>query len=69
MTAAEMLQAEGRAEGKAEVVLRLLRLKFGEVPEAVHQRVLSAASEELDLFADRVITVSSLDEVCSAEGT
>jgi methionine synthase II (cobalamin-independent) len=73
MTAAEILHAEGeavgvvkgRADGKAEIVLRQLRLKFGEVPEAVRQRIVSAASDELDRFADAIITASSLDEVYS----
>jgi hypothetical protein len=69
MTAAEVLhhhaKAEGKAEGKAELVLRQLRLKFGEVPDAVHERVLSAPSGELDVFADRIITASSVDEACA----
>jgi hypothetical protein len=65
MTAAEILQAQGGVEGRAELVLRQLRLKFGEVPDAVHQRVLSAASRELDVFADRIITASSVDEACA----
>lgn len=69
VTAAEILRgdakAEGRAEGKAEVVLRQLRLKFGEVPEATRQRIVSASSDELDGFADRIITASSIDDVCA----
>jgi hypothetical protein len=71
MTAAEVLRhhakAEGKAEGKAELVLRQLRLKFGEVPEAVHERVLSAASDELDVFADRIITAACLEDIVGAE--
>jgi hypothetical protein len=71
MTAAEVLRghgkAEGVAQGEAELLLRLLRLRFGEVPEAVRQRVLSAGSDELDVLADSVITTSSLDEVCARE--
>ncbi|HTV20991.1 MAG TPA: DUF4351 domain-containing protein [Polyangiaceae bacterium] len=71
MTAAEVLEAKGRAEGKvqgkiegkAELILRLVRLKFGEVPEAVRGRVVSAASEELDGWAERIITASTLDEL------
>jgi predicted transposase/invertase (TIGR01784 family) len=75
MTAAEKLRTEGeavglvtgRAEGKAEVVLRLLRRRVGEVPEAVRQRVLSASSDELDGFADRLITASTVEDVVGAE--
>jgi hypothetical protein len=67
MTAAEILQARslarGRAEGKAELILRLLQRKFGVVPEAIQQRVLMAASDELDVWADRILTASQLDEL------
>jgi predicted transposase/invertase (TIGR01784 family) len=66
MTAAEILHAEGKAEGKAEVVLHLLRLKFGEVPEAVRGRMMRADSDELDRFAASVLTAASLDEVIGA---
>jgi predicted transposase/invertase (TIGR01784 family) len=56
-------KAEGRAEGKAEVILRQLRLRFGVVPEAVKQRILTAASDDLDIWADRIITAASVEEV------
>jgi hypothetical protein len=69
MTAAEILHAEGKVQGKAEVVLHQLRLKFGEVPEAVRQHIRNATSDELDRFAERIITAASLHEVCPIAGT
>jgi len=75
MTTAEMIalegqargkaegRAEGKAEGKAELVLRLLTLRFGPLPEWASARVTVAASEELDLLAERVLTASTLEEV------
>lgn len=63
MTAAEVLRGHAKAEGKAEVVLHLLRLEFGEVPEAVRQRVLSATSDEVDVFADGVITAARIEDI------
>jgi hypothetical protein len=85
VTAAEKLRAEGeavglvkgraeglvkgRAEGKAEVVLRQLRLRFGEVPEEVRQGIVNASSDELDVFADCIIiTAANVDDVCVHPG-
>jgi hypothetical protein len=67
MTAAEVLRDHAKAECKAEMVLRQLRLKFGEVPEAIHERVLGAASDELDQFVDRIITAACLEDIVGAE--
>lgn len=67
MTLAEQWIAEGRAEGRAEgeriVLLRLLRLKFGELPASAQAQVAHANEEQLSLWAERVLTASSLDEV------
>ena len=58
MTGAEILRAEGRAEGeargRAEVLLKLLELKFGQVPASVAQRVNGAALQEIDRWVERV---------------
>jgi hypothetical protein len=67
MTAAEVLEAKGvargKAEGKAEIVLRQLGLKFGEVPEALRQRILHASADELDLVADAIVTARNLEDI------
>ncbi|HYP75234.1 MAG TPA: Rpn family recombination-promoting nuclease/putative transposase [Polyangiaceae bacterium] len=69
MTTAEMIakegEARGEARGKAELVLRLLTLRFGALPQTASARVASATSEELDLFAERVLTASTVEEVLS----
>ena len=54
---------KGIAEGQTQVVLRQMRLKFGELPEAVQARVRSASPDELDRFAERILVAQSLDEV------
>ena len=56
-------RAEGEAKGKAELLLRLLGLRFGALSEAVREQVLHAPPERLDVWAERVITAQSLDEV------
>jgi hypothetical protein len=75
MTAAEMLRREGRQEGrqegeargqllgKREVLLRLLRQRFGPVPAASVARIGKAGAVELDRWADRVLLAESLDAV------
>lgn len=56
----------GKAEGKAELVLKLLGLRFGAVPERTRVRVGAAAPEQLDAWAERVLTAETLDEVFRA---
>ncbi|HEX6242481.1 MAG TPA: Rpn family recombination-promoting nuclease/putative transposase [Polyangiales bacterium] len=71
MTAAERLKAEGRAEGEAlgkvsgqaELVLKLLSLRFGVFPEQARNRVGQASLDQLAVFAERVLSAGSLDEV------
>jgi hypothetical protein len=73
MTAAQKLTAEaeargearGEAKGKAELLLRQLGLRFGPLSDAAREQVLHAPPERLDIWADRVITAHSLEEVLS----
>src|SRR5690606_19595885 len=51
---------EGRAEGRAEVVVEQLQLKFGPLPEATRERVRNASVEELDRWAERILSAPSL---------
>jgi predicted transposase/invertase (TIGR01784 family) len=71
MSTAEKLRAEGRAEGRvagrvegrAELVLKLLTLRFGSLPSPIRARIEAASIEELDSFAERVLSARTLDEV------
>jgi predicted transposase YdaD len=56
-------KAEGEAKGKAELLLRQIGLRFGVLAPAVREKILSAAPERLDVWAERVITGRSLDEI------
>jgi hypothetical protein len=53
----------GKAEGKAEIVLHLVALKFGPLSEEVSYRIQHATPAELDTWAERVLTATSLDEL------
>lgn len=55
-------QTKGRLEGRTELVLRQLTVRFGALPENVRARVQSASSEELDRIGERLLTASTLSE-------
>ena len=75
MTAAERLRAEGEArgrvegeaqgklEGQAALLLKLLALRFGELSDDVRERVARANLEQLGVYAERVLSAASLDDV------
>ncbi len=75
MTTAEMLRREGEARGvkKGEVLskrgtlLLQLRQRFGRLPAAAVARIDKAGAAELDVWAGRVLTASSVDEVLGAK--
>ena len=61
-------KAEGRAEGRAEekqsVVLKLLRLRFGTVPESVAKQLRSIRSfPRLDALFEKALTAQTLDKI------
>ena len=54
---------QGRAEGRSEMLLKQLRARFGSLPEGVIARVQAAAPRELDVWAERILSASTLDDV------
>ena len=56
-------EAEGEAKGKAELVLRMLTLRFGATPPELAERVRTARVDELDAMAERILTAASAAEV------
>lgn len=71
VSTAERLRAEGEARGeargevrgRAETVLEQLAMKFGPLPTEITSTVHAADAAHLRLWAARVLTASSLDEV------
>jgi predicted transposase YdaD len=60
-------RAEGLREGKRDeaqrLVLKQLRLRFGELPDAAVSRIQAAELQELELWAERIVTASRLEDV------
>jgi hypothetical protein len=54
--------AQGRAEGRAEVIIRQLTLRYGELPPAVQSQIAEASLAELDAIAERLLTAPTLQE-------
>lgn len=56
-------KARGKVEGQSSLLLRLLRRRFGAVPDAIETRLHAATPEQLELWADRVLDAATLDAV------
>ena len=57
---------KGIGQGEARVLLRLLTLKFGPLPEPVRARIESADADTLLRWSERVLSADQLDEVFRA---
>jgi hypothetical protein len=53
----------GRKQGEQHVLLKQLRLRFGDLPAAVVARVEAAETSELEAWIERVLTASRLEDV------
>lgn len=51
------------AEGKADMLVRLLQRQFGPLPQAILDRVGQASLEDLDAWAERIFDAPSLDAI------
>jgi hypothetical protein len=71
--AALEIMAESRAEGmalgisrgKADLLLRLMRRRFDNIPPATEQRVLMAEADDLDRWGEAVLDASTIEDVFS----
>lgn len=54
---------DARREGKAHLLAKLVKMKFGELPEWALHRLEHAGSKQLDKWSDEILTASSLDEL------
>ncbi|MEO5328500.1 MAG: DUF4351 domain-containing protein [Magnetococcus sp. THC-1_WYH] len=54
---------EGRQEGKAIFLLRLLERRFGNLPGWVSKKVHASTQSTLEAWGDRVFDAQSLEEI------
>ncbi|MFV8754052.1 Rpn family recombination-promoting nuclease/putative transposase [Nannocystaceae bacterium ST9] len=50
-------------QGEARMLTKLLRSKFGELPESARSRVMSASPSELEAWIERVLVATTLEQV------
>ena len=50
-------------EGEAQLLQRLLRRRFGAVPNWVEARLSNASAEQLEQWAERLLDIDSLDSL------
>jgi len=60
-------RAEGHAEGRRTLLLKLLTLKFGPPSDAVQARVEAASLEDTDRWAERILTATTIEDVFATE--
>jgi predicted transposase YdaD len=53
---------QGLQQGGRQQLIRVLRRRFGEIPQEVEARLESESVEQLETLMDSAIAVSSLDE-------
>ena len=61
----EFSRIERRAlkRGEARLLRRQLTRRHGELPHSVAQRLEKASTEEIERWADRVLTAKTLDDI------
>jgi len=58
-------KAEGEAQGRLEIVLKLLAARYGALSAAVVARVRETNATDLERIAERILTAQTLDEALS----
>jgi hypothetical protein len=54
---------EGKAEGRADLIVRQLTMRFGPLGDEARARISAASIEELDAIGERLLTAQSVQEV------
>lgn len=63
LSTAQRIRKQGKAEGKASVLLRQILRRFGKPDPDIAARIESASPSQLDRWADRILDAKSLDEL------
>ena len=57
------VKEKGKAEGKAETLIKQLSKKFGILPASLQERIINASLLELDLLVDEIFSIKTIEEV------
>ena len=56
---------QGKVEGRMELILKLLALRFGPLTDAAQARIRGAQDAQLDAVAERMLTAKTFEEAVS----
>jgi hypothetical protein len=56
-------EIEGRAEGKAETLVKLLTLKFTDVPERYKLELMELRETKLDTILENILTMEDINDL------
>ena len=59
----QLARQQSRQEGEALVLLRQMRLKFGEIPDDVRRRVEQADADTLLTWSERILTAERIEDI------
>jgi predicted transposase/invertase (TIGR01784 family) len=59
---------QGRQEGEIRLLIRLLRKRFGELPSWAEERLRQASAGMLEIWSERILTASKLEDVFAEPG-
>jgi hypothetical protein len=65
----EQGRQEGRAEGEAKFLVRLLEMRFGPIPSSLHERIYAADVISIGVWFDRAVQARELLSVFEPNGT
>jgi predicted transposase/invertase (TIGR01784 family) len=60
-------EEELRQEGEFRILTRLLRKRFGELPESIFKRLQAATCQQLEHWGERLLEVTTLSELFQGE--
>jgi len=66
---AKTIKEQWMAEGKAEVLLRQMRRRFGELPPEAMERIQRAGVDQLEHWLDRILDARTLGELLDHAGS
>ena len=56
---------QGKTEGRTELLLELMRKRFGHVPRVYRAQLRAATSEDIERWAERFLTAATIEDVFS----